>query len=230
MLSASKCCVLHSLVWLMPDDELTDRPTKSYITGQLASIYHTQQTTRPLMHGRCALSSTISSLTTLQTHTVTVSQATLRRQFVMVTLAHTRLPSVRFRRWSRFLAVSLQVAWVINPAVGCHNFPPGLQLPSQPLKGLQPILLLSEQRHDGCEQFAKTVTRQHCGCDLNPGPSVPESSMLTNSVTEPPVTSLTTIHHSSIARQWAKEDSTIWHLPVRLLSAFQLNWVKLLCA
>ena len=136
MLSASKYCVLHSLVWLMPDDELTDRPTKSYITGQLASIYHTQQTTRPLMHGRCALSSTISSLTTLQTHTVTVSQATLRRQFVMVTLAHTRLPSVRFRRWSRFLAVSLQVAWVINPAVGCHNFPPGLQLPSQPLKGL----------------------------------------------------------------------------------------------
>jgi len=25
----------------------------------------------------------------------------------------------------------------------------------------------------------KTVTRQHCDCDLNPGPSVPESSTLT---------------------------------------------------
>jgi len=28
------------------------------------------------------------------------------------------------------------------------------QLPSQPLRGLQPISLLGEQRHDGCEQFA----------------------------------------------------------------------------
>jgi len=68
--------------------------------------------------------------------------------------AHTRLPSVRFRSWSRFLAVSLQVTWVINPAVGCHYFPPGLQLPRQPLRGLLPILLLGEQRHNGCEQFA----------------------------------------------------------------------------
>ena len=35
-------------------------------------------------------------------------------------VAHTRLPSVGFRSWSRFLAVSLQVTCVINPAVGCH--------------------------------------------------------------------------------------------------------------
>ena len=68
-----------------------------------------------------------------------------------VKVAHTRLPSVGFRSWSRFLAVSLQVTWVINPAVGCHYFPPGLQLPLQPLRGLLPILLLSEQRHYWCE-------------------------------------------------------------------------------
>jgi len=30
----------------------------------------------------------------------------------------------------------------------------GLQLPPQPLRGLLPILLLGEQRHNGCEQFA----------------------------------------------------------------------------
>jgi len=71
-----------------------------------------------------------------------------------VKVGHTRLPSIGFRRWSRFLAVSLQVAWVINPAVDCHYFPPGLQLPSQPLRGLLPVSLLGEQRHDGCEQFA----------------------------------------------------------------------------
>jgi len=38
--------------------------------------------------------------------------------------------------------------WVINKAVGCHYFPPGLQLPPQPLRGLLPILLLDEQRHN----------------------------------------------------------------------------------
>jgi len=36
----------------------------------------------------------------------------------------------------------------------CHYFPPGLQLPAQPLRELLPISLLGEQRHDGCEQFA----------------------------------------------------------------------------
>jgi len=69
-------------------------------------------------------------------------------------VAHTRLLSVGFWSWSRFFAVSLQVTWVINPAVGCHYFPPGLQLPPQPLRGLLPILLLGEQRHNGYEQFA----------------------------------------------------------------------------
>jgi len=70
--------------------------------------------------------------------------------------SHTRLPTVHvgFRSWSRFLAVSLQMTWVINPAVGCHYFPPGLQLPSWPLRGLMPISLLGEQRHNGCKQFA----------------------------------------------------------------------------
>jgi len=39
-------------------------------------------------------------------------------------------------------------------AVGFHYFPPGLQLPPQPLRGLLPVLLLGDQRHNGCEQFA----------------------------------------------------------------------------
>jgi len=64
-------------------------------------------------------------------------------------VAHTPLSSVGFRSWSRFWAVSLHVTRVINPAVGCHYFPPGLQLPSQPLRGLLPISLLCEERNDG---------------------------------------------------------------------------------
>jgi len=70
-----------------------------------------------------------------------------------IKVAHTRVPSVGFRSWSQFLAVSLQVTWVINPAVGCHYFPPGLQLPPR-ARGLLPISLLGEQRHNECEQFA----------------------------------------------------------------------------
>jgi len=80
------------------------------------------------------------------------SHRSLYRKKVKVAL--TRLLSVGFRSWSRFLAVSLLVTWVINPAIGCNYFPPGLQLPSRPLRGLVPISLLGEQRHDGCEQFA----------------------------------------------------------------------------
>jgi len=88
--------------------------------------------------------------------------------------------SVVFRSWSRFLAVSLQVTWIINPTVGCHYFPPGLQLPPQPLRGLLPISLLGEQRGTmGVNSLPKTVARQRRGCDLNPGPTVPESSTLT---------------------------------------------------
>jgi len=69
-------------------------------------------------------------------------------------VAHTGLQSIGFRSWSRFLAVSLQVMWVINPAVSCHYFLSGLQLLPQPLTGLLPVSLLGEQRHNGCEQFA----------------------------------------------------------------------------
>ena len=79
----------------------------------------------------------------------------------------------------RFLAVSLQMTWVINPAVGCHYFPPGPQLPSQPLRVLLPISLLGEQRHDGCEQFAYDCYLTASRLQFEPGPSVPESSTLT---------------------------------------------------
>jgi len=96
--------------------------------------------------------------------------------------AHSRLPRVGSRSWSRCLAVSLQVTWVINPAVGCHYFPSGLQLPSQPLRELLPISLLGKHGEHGTmgvNSLPKTVTRQRRGCDLNPGPNAPESSKLT---------------------------------------------------
>jgi len=63
--------------------------------------------------------------------------------------------SVGFWSWSRFLAVSLRI---INPTVGCHYFPPGPQLPMQPLRGLRPMSLLGEQRHDATSSGNWTVS------------------------------------------------------------------------
>ena len=40
--------------------------------------------------------------------------------------------SAGFRSWSRSSAVSPQVTEAINPAVGCHYFPPDPRLPPQP--------------------------------------------------------------------------------------------------
>jgi len=59
---------------------------------------------------------------------------------------------------------------IINPTVGCHYFPPGLQLPPQPLRGLLPILLLGEQRHNGCEQFAYDCYPTASRLRFEPGP------------------------------------------------------------
>jgi len=103
-------------------------------------------------------------------------------------VVHTRLPSVGFRSWSRFLAASLQVTWVINPAVDCHYFPPGLQLPSQPLKGLLPILLFGEQRQNGCEQFAEDCypTPTASRLQFEPRPFCAWVQHYNYSATEPP--------------------------------------------
>ena len=58
----------------------------------------------------------------------------------------------------------------MNPVAGCRYFPPGLQLPLQPLTGLLPILLLGEHQGTmGVNSLPKTVIPQRRGCDLNPG-------------------------------------------------------------
>jgi len=88
---------------------------------------------------------------------------------IAIKVSYTRLPSVGFRSWSRFLAVSLQVMWVIDPAVGCHYFPPGLQLPPQ--EGCYQFCCLVKRGTMGVNSLLKTVTRQRRDCDLNPGPS-----------------------------------------------------------
>jgi len=100
-------------------------------------------------------------------------------------VAHTWLQSIGFWSWSRFLAVSQQVTWVIHPAVGCHNFLPGLQLPSQPLRGLLPISLLGELRHDGRKQFASDCYPTASRLRFEPGPFCAWVQHANHSATEP---------------------------------------------
>ena len=57
-----------------------------------------------------------------------------------------------------------------KPAVGCHYFPPGLQLLPQPLRGLLSVSLLGEQRHHGCEQFALGCYPTTSRLRFEPGP------------------------------------------------------------
>ena len=88
-----------------------------------------------------------------------------------VKVAHTEITECR-------VLELIPVLGVINPAVRCHYFPPGPQLCLQPLRGLLPVLLLGEQRHNGCEPFAK---------DCYPtDPTAPESSTLTTQLPSHP--------------------------------------------
>jgi len=102
-----------------------------------------------------------------------------------VKVAHTRLPSVRFRSWSRFLAVSLQVMWVINPAVGCHYFPPGPQLPSQPLRHCYQFRWLVNRGTMGVNSLTKTVNPTASRLRSEPGPFCAWVQHANHSATEP---------------------------------------------
>ena len=59
------------------------------------------------------------------------------------------------------------------------------------LRGLLPISLFSLVNRGtvGVNSLRKTVTRQHRGCDLNPGHSAPESSKLTTRLPSQPAVS-----------------------------------------
>ena len=77
------------------------------------------------------------------------------------------------------------MTWVINPAVGCHYFPPSPQLSSQPLRGLLPVLLLGERRHDGCEQFAQDCYQTALWLRFEPRPFCAWVQHANHSATEP---------------------------------------------
>ena len=73
----------------------------------------------------------------------------------------------------------------VNPAVDCHYFPPGTQLPTQPLIGLQPISRLGEERHDGCEQFAQDCYPTASRLRFEPRPFCAWVQHANHSATEP---------------------------------------------
>ena len=87
-------------------------------------------------------------------------------------------------------AVSPQVTdWpqVIHQAVGCHYFPPGLQLPPQPqsITALWPVSSYTAwwQRHIGVNNLPKVVTQRHLEQDLNSRPVDHKPKCLTHCTT-----------------------------------------------
>ena len=102
-----------------------------------------------------------------------------------VKVAHTRLTSVGFRSWSRFLS---QLA-------GDVNHKPDGRLP---LLSARPAVTPATLKRAaanfaawwtiGVNTLPKTVTRQHCNCDLNLGPSALESSTLITRLPSHPIT------------------------------------------
>ena len=79
---------------------------------------------------------------------------------------------------------------VIHPAVGCHDFPPGLQLPPQPQSitalWLVPSYTAWWQRHIGVNNLPKVVTQRCLEQDLNPRPTDRKPKCLTCCTTAPP--------------------------------------------
>jgi len=78
----------------------------------------------------------------------------------LIKVARTRLPSVGLIP-ELIPVLGSQPAGVVShkpggglPLLSARKYRIISQLPSQPLRGLLPISLLDEQRHDGCEQFA----------------------------------------------------------------------------
>ena len=94
------------------------------------------------------------------------------------------LQSVGFRSWSRFFAISLQVVWVINPAVGCHYFSPGLQLPHNPWEGCYQFCCLVNRGTVGMKSLPKTYPTAS-RLRFEPGPFCAWVQHSNHSATEP---------------------------------------------
>ena len=91
----------------------------------------------------------------------------LRRSLPHITPPNVFSPRHTIKRYSPYSITERRVPELIpvlgsQPARDVSHKPGGrlpllftsVQLPSQPLRGLLPVLLLGKQRHDGCEQFA----------------------------------------------------------------------------
>ena len=134
-------------------------------------------------------------------------------------VTHTRLLSVGFRSWSLFLVVSLQVTWVINPAVDCHTFHQARSYPRNPQEGCYQFCCLVNRGTMGVTSLPKTVTRQRRGCDLNPGPSAPESSTLTTRLPSHPTIYSWTIYQCAKLSACVHDPAHDLVLSVLLLAA-----------
>ena len=106
----------------------------------------------------------------------------------MVKVAHTRLPSIGFRSWSRFLAVSLQEMWVIKRAVGCHF----RQACSYPRSSATSFAAWWTEAQWVWTVCLRLLPDSVATAIWTPGPTVPESSTLITQLLSHPITGIHT--------------------------------------
>ena len=101
---------------------------------------------------------------------------------------------------------------------------PAVTLATQPLRGLLPISLLGEQRHDGYEQFAQDCYLTASRLRFEPRPSAAESSMLTTRLPSHKKAKSVEIQKIQVRQSYTKSSDKL----VRQLQACRSNSLKLI--
>ena len=90
---------------------------------------------------------------------------------------------------SRYLLNEVNVKIKLTNNITAITFHQSCIYPRNPLEGCYQFCCLVKRGTMGVNSLPKTVTQQRRGCDLNPGPSAPESSTLTTRLPSHPTCS-----------------------------------------
>ena len=149
-----KVCFVKCMLWLVHDEFL-------YIVNLLTySMFVVKP--QPLDVFVCSMSQNVQILSSLTVFHLLWRMTNVNIIIIGIQVVSYLITSVGHGADSDFLAVSPQVTLVINPVVGCHYFPPGPQLLSQPNRSPTwpvPNYTAWWQRHTGVSSLPKATTQ-----------------------------------------------------------------------
>jgi len=90
-----------------------------------------------------------------------------------------------WHRYERNYVTVTLCTTAVKASLAIDNESVPMKLPPQPLRWLLPILLLGEQRHNGCEQFAYECYPTASRLRFEPGPFCARVQHANHSATEP---------------------------------------------